>query len=864
MLVVGCSNPKLIANEQTQAKIKARLTERTWLPALPTRITPAQREAMEFLYAYMPVGDVADYPSELFVSGVDASIKAKEQMSWGKKVPEDLFLHFVLPLRVNNETLDTSRVTFYNELKDRVKGLSMKDAILEVNHWCHEKVVYTPSDSRTSSPSACVRSASGRCGEESTFTVSALRAVGIPARQIYTPRWAHTDDNHAWVEAWADGTWYYIGACEPEPVLNSGWFDAPVKRGLIMFTKVFGDYEGVEEQIAKTDGYTEINVTQNYAPVKKTYVKVTDTTGAAVADAEVIYTIYNYAEFFPAVRKKSDSVGIAFVSSGLGDMVVWAKKGEQFGYAKLDVRTMDTLNIVLDKTGKNGYNFITDITPPAEGVVDNGVTAEQRELNNKRWAQEDSIRGAYVSTFMPREASNALAVELGLDTTKVWNFISGSRGNHGAIVEFLKNTPKEQLPMAMELLGVISAKDLRDTPSEVLADHLSGAAQYSGRPFFAEYILNPRIDDELLTPYRETLASKEVDSVAQALVLFDSLTVADNLNPAKLAISPMGVERLKIADGKGAERYLIALLRSNGIAARREPITERLQYYDTLVKAWQPLLKQEQSVAIAKGKVNVVLEANNYINNPKFYTHFSIAKLNNGEYHPLDFSSSVAADMGEGVSYKSLFAKPLELEVGDYQLITGTRMADGSVLSRVDYFNVLAEKTTQVSMVMRESENKLQVIGNIDPEALYIPEGVSQAKSILSTTGRGYFILALMDAKKEPTTHMLRQMQNVKAKLEQWGRPIVLVLPNGEAMQGFNKGEFSTLPATVSYGDDRNGTTANMFKEMLKVKDMSKLPVLVVADSFGRVIYQSVGYNTSLGEHLSLIIDALNNGSVIE
>lgn len=76
----------------------------------------------------------------------------------------------------------------------------MYEAALEVNHWCHEKVAYRPSDSRTSSPLATVLSGYGRCGEESTFTVTALRSVGIPARQCYTPRWAHTDDNHAWVE----------------------------------------------------------------------------------------------------------------------------------------------------------------------------------------------------------------------------------------------------------------------------------------------------------------------------------------------------------------------------------------------------------------------------------------------------------------------------------------------------------------------------------------------------------------------------------------------------------------------------------------------------------------------------------------
>ena len=141
-------------------------------------------------------------------------------MPWGKSVPDREWRHFVLPVRVNNEDLDLSRPAFYDELKDRVKGLSMKEAILEVNHWCHEKVSYQPSDARTSSPLATVCNALGRCGEESTFTVAALRSVGIPARQVYTPRWAHTDDNHAWVEAWADGQWYFLGACEPEAVLD--------------------------------------------------------------------------------------------------------------------------------------------------------------------------------------------------------------------------------------------------------------------------------------------------------------------------------------------------------------------------------------------------------------------------------------------------------------------------------------------------------------------------------------------------------------------------------------------------------------------------------------------------------------------
>ena len=151
--------------------------------------------------------------------------------SWHcQEVPEDIFRHFVLPIRVNNENLDSSRWVFFMELKEKIKNLSMKDAALEVNHWCHEKVTYRGTDIRTSSPLATVKTAFGRCGEESTFTVAALRSVCIPARQCYTPRWAHGDDNHAWVEVWIDGKWHYIGACEPESDLDMAWFTEPAKR----------------------------------------------------------------------------------------------------------------------------------------------------------------------------------------------------------------------------------------------------------------------------------------------------------------------------------------------------------------------------------------------------------------------------------------------------------------------------------------------------------------------------------------------------------------------------------------------------------------------------------------------------------
>lgn len=848
----GCKSNDLIESADTRGKVAARLEERTWLPERTLEANAQEAQALDFLYAYMGMGDAVDFSEELYLDNVKSTLKAKAEMPWSTIVPNDLFLHFVLPVRVNNENLDVSRGEFYDELKDRVKGLSMEDAILEVNHWCHEKVVYTPSDSRTSSPSATVKSAYGRCGEESTFTVAALRAVGIPARQIYTPRWAHTDDNHAWVEAWANGKWYYIGACEPEPVLNCGWFDAPAKRGMLMFTKVFGDYASTEEVIDRTDGYTEINVTSNYAPVKSNAIKVVDESGNPVEGANVLYTIYNYAQFYPCVRKTTDNNGESSFSTGVGEFVVIANKDGKYGRAKVALNDAVT-TVVLDKKEGDVYSEIFDIVPPVELPVNNGITPEQRKANDIRFAQEDSIRGLYVATFMDEEASKAFADKMGLADGRVWSVISKCRGNYADIVEFVEKASDKAV--ALDFLEVISAKDLKDMSKEVMSNHLESSLQFKDKQFYKEYILNPRIDDEMVVAYRGELGGGL--SVEQILDKVSKIAIRAELNPAKLKITPVGVQKLNMADVPALERYAIASFRSNGVAARREPITEKPQYFDGEKWNYIPFPQIESAVVeVPKGELVVELQKNSFLDDPKFYTHFTLGKLKNGEFITINMSDLVA-DMGEGVSYKTVFDKPISLEEGTYQLITGTRLADGGVAVNSEVFKIEPAKQTNVKMVMRENTSKLQVIANCDPETLYVPSNSDEPKSILSTTGRGYFILAVIDAKKEPTTHFLRGLESIAPELNKWGRPIVLVLEDKSKLQHFNLAEFPNLPKTVSYGYDHDQKVIDMLYTMAKLDKNTQLPIVVVGDTFGRVVYKSTGYNTSVGQQLKNVLQQL-------
>ena len=829
------------------------------------QMTPEEREALTFMYAYMPIGDITDYSGDFYLKNIRSSFQARNEMPWGDSIPEDIFRHFVLPVRINNENLDESRMVFFDELKDRVKGLSLYDAVLEVNHWCHEKVIYTPSDGRTSSPLASVKTAYGRCGEESTFTVAALRSVGIPARQVYTPRWAHTDDNHAWVEAWVNGKWYFLGACEPEPVLNLGWFNGPAYRGMLMHTKVFGKYNGPEDVMERTDGYTEINVIDNYAPSAKAVITVTDANGKPVKDALVEFKIYNYAEFNSVARKKTDADGKCSLSAGKGDMLVWASKDGKFGYSKVSFGKDGEVTIALNKKPGDVETIALDIIPPVDGSIPAEVTPEQKEANAKRLLEEDAIRNKYVATFYTEEKAEALAKELGIDPMKTEDFMIGSRGNWMEIEKFLRETPAEKRTQAMALLDVVSAKDLRDTPASVLADHLNNTPAVQSE-WFNEYIMNPRVANEFLTPYKSFFAANIEPSLAkqavenpQALVdwVKNNVSINDALNAQRIPIMPMGVWKSRIADKGSRNIFFVAVARSLGIPARIEPVARKIQYFKD--NAWVDVDFEAAVQTTAKqGKVIASYQPIKALQDPKYYSHFTIAKvLPNGTLQTLNFERGGNVDMGLGDTWSGLLKKPLSMDEGNYMLVTGTRMANGSVLAEIEFFNVEADKTTPIQLEMRESKDEIQVIGNFNSENKFKRADNGEETSLLATTGRGYYIVALLGSRQEPTNHAMRDIAAVKKELEDWGRGIVLLFPDEKGYKNFDPKEIGDLPGTITYGLDIDGAIQKEMATAMKLQNANTLPIFLIADTFNRVVFVSQGYTIGLGEQLMKVIHKL-------
>ena len=823
-----------------------------------------EKQALQFLYQYMPLGDSVDYTEDYYRECIHYAFLAKEEMPWGASVPEREFKHFVVPVRVNNENLDRFRATYYEELKARVKDLSLYDAVLEVNHWCHEHVNYKGSDSRTSAPMATIKTSWGRCGEESTLLVTALRTVGIPARQVYTPRWAHCDDNHAWVEAWVDGNWHFLGACEPEPVLDLGWFNEPASRTLLLHTRVFGDYDGPEEVISRSANYTEINVVDNYGKTAKTTITVVDMDGKPQANLPVEFKIYNYAEFCTVVTKTTDENGQTWLTAGLGCMMAYAAKDGKFGFQVFKSGEQENVTITLDHEQGQSDTFEFDMVPPAPTSVLPEITAEMRAENDRRVAQEDALRNAYIKAC--KAAQDELIINTG--NKGLCRIYEKTWGNYQTIADFVEYAQsKQQEIKAVNLLQNISDKDLRDVTLDVLKDHfdytpdITSSAVSMPVEHYAQYILSPRISNEMLVPWRQTLTEffpKEEwmqyhDSPALLVNWVKSnINTNDDLNPQRYPISPLGVLKVRKADRHSRDIFFVAMARSLGVAAQINPVNGNVQYFDN---EWVNVdFEASEPTNAAQGYVDIHYYPTASVAEPKYYTHFSIKKFDGNSFHLLAYD---AKDPGidDGMML-STFDHPTPLDEGYYILTAGTRLEDGTALTHSEFFTIKAGETTDVSLVLRQPDNELHVIGSFFADSHFTDLETGEECNPKQLIKDNYFILGLLDQGSEPTTHAMQDIAAFRKDFEDSNLPIIFVFSDQEAYEKFKLKDFNALPTGIVYGLDDEGVIRDEIADGLHINTDNR-PVFIIANANSEVVFMKQGYTIGLGEQMLKILSLL-------
>ena len=563
-------------------------------------------------------------------------------------------------------------------------------------------------------------------------------------------------------------------------------------------------------------------------------------------------------------------------------MLVWASHEGRYGYSKASFGADNEISIVLDKRNPVAEfsKEVIDIVPPVEQVTLPEVTEEQRLRNEARKTQEDSIRIAYMNSFMTQESATAFVEENGLPIEAV-DYLVRSCGNHEVIKEFLVHNPsqnnsssasmsssREETPRRgnehpaqgralykINYLALLSDKDLRDVSLEVLDDQVTSGS-----------MMQMRVEDEMLVPYKrffqEQIPQADQDRFRKnpaELVKWcrDNLKIVDGPYAQRIAMSSVSVWKSRLADPRSRDIFFVNVAWSLGIEARKDGVTGKVQYQAQGQWVDVDFEAEEQAVSpVGNLIINYLPTAS--LDNPEYYSHFTISRIkDDGTTSLLSFDEG-QVDMGGGVSWRNTFKKGVALDAGTYLLVSGKRMASGKVLASAQVFSIAEGQTTTLDLQLREpSGQDVTVIGSFDSESRYLKDGTES--SVLATTGRGYFVVGVLGVGQEPTNHALRDIAKLKSDFNAWGKSIVLIFTDETQQRNFNTTEFGNLPSTVSYGVDINHQIQQQIVNNLHLSNASQLPLFIIADTFNRVVFVSQGYTIGLGEQLMEVIKKIEN-----
>lgn len=772
--------------------------------------------ACKYLYAFMPYSDIGNYPFEYFLDYAENGVWLWRNLPQVAAFPEEIYLNYVLFHRVNEEEIAPCRKFFREKIGQRIAEMPIKEAALEVNYWCAEEVTYQSSDDRTLSAISVYQRGNGRCGEESVFTVNALRSVGIPARQVYAPKWSHCDDNHAWVEIWCEGQWYFLGACEPEPVLNKGWFSSASSRAMLIHSRVF-DKRIPEGQVIGTEGtVTMLNELNRYGKTKKFCVHVIDESGNPVQGATLSFEVLNYSEYAKIAEMVTDDKGRAVLTTGFGSLHIWGsvRREGKWLYAGTQVQTMeeDCCEICLKafEEEKEGWKAVDLIAPTDAPINTIQLNAEQKKSGRERLQAANARREQKVRGWKNPECERFL-------------------------------TKDQENTYRKKLLKILTEKDRTDCKAEVLEEHLQDAMRFQGQMsdnIFVPYVLNPRVDDEVLAPYRRAIRGRFSEAEQQEFrhtpekiweYIDENISSHPENERTSVITTPAGCLKTGTGSGLSKKILFVAIARTFGIPARLNPVDGSMEYWNE--GEFLPVLKRNE----AQGTLILMQGATREWT---YFQNWSIAKLEEGSYHTLKLAQELFEDG----------RMALKLETGNYRILTANRLPNGNIFAYEYVFNILPQETKEMELKLREANLEDML------ENLSLPEFILRSESgclvnASDITKDGKQILMFLEEEKEPTEHILNELLEQKEAFKEVADRVTFVVREEEALQTATlERVLKNLPQIQIYYDDFSEIISVLGRRMYV--DPDKLPVILVTNGKLNGIYGTSGYNVGCGELL--------------
>lgn len=849
--------------------------------------TEEEAWVLMYLYGAMPLSDMLDYGAEVFLDYARHGVFLWKEGPYAGKVPERLFTNYVVYHRIHTEDIVDTRSFFYDKLKDTVAGKSMEEAAIAVNYWCAGEATYQTTDHRTVNPVTMFYSTAGRCGEEAPFAVTVLRSLGIPAREVFAPSWSHCDDNHAWTEVWCEGTWHFLGSCEPEENLDKGWFSGPASRAMMVQSEWFGPEEPEGQKVGIRGVSVGVNQLDTYARTAKLTVRVVDEQGKAVPGARVDFWVLNYSRFnrigTMITGTKEADCGMVRLTTGRGDLLVSAYKDGCYGERFASVsETGHECEITLSQDTRFQESCRDmDFHAPEELLKNEMVEEEKRAAAERKLQEQTEHRQQKKAGFYrEEEAERVLARFQGQDREELDRILHLACGNMGEIIRFLdwdfgeQAAALERLSGAdqwkLKVLKVLREKDYWDIDAGVLAEYCISAVPYAGsvpEEIFYQYLLNPRVADEPIRICRrellEYLGQEEGEKIRNyPPCLYQEIkrriiSLKDQ-EYAMLVTSSLGCLRGGIASTLSGQILCVNIYRSLGIPARLRHMDRCIEYYrDGVFWPAESLVKE------IGGKLVLQAEEPFQLTDRK---HWSISRMEAGSFFPI-FPGEIFSGKNSSGKMEETDVSELEIELkpGDYRIITSNRLPDGSQYARI--LDISLEKGEEKRVVLKQrpiSKEDMLDRRAIEDFELMTGEGRRRLHE-LAGSGRALFLW--LELTREPTEHILNE---IAEKGELFGRlqvPVYFVvkeeLSGKRAMFTPARGSITdptlakacaALPeAKVVYDDFGRQYEALAYQVH---RNPGKLPLAVITENGKESIYSDAGYNVGMADVLLSILAA--------
>lgn len=777
--------------------------------------SPKETTLLKYLYGNMPISDAVSYPFATFLSYAEHGVMLWEEGAFSKKIPEELFLPYVVYHRVNTEDICPCRSFFLDQTRGLLQEESMEETVKALNYWCAAQASYRASDDRTASPLTVFHSGYGRCGEESVFTVSVLRSAGIPARQIYVPRWSHCDDNHAWVEVWCDGIWKFLGACEPEEILNRGWFTSASSRAMITHTRFFGEFPVEKEEIIEKDVFVkELNQLERYGETEKVRVKVRDSRGIPVEQADVFVEVLNYSRFIKVARQQTDETGSCTFTLGKGSVRIYGEKDGKEASLLVNCKEQQEITLVLEESlpDYDWKNFV--VLAPADSEKNVMVlTKDQKQKGREGMAEAAARRMAR------KRESDEQKYE-----------------------KWMVHPEEERWKKA--LWDTLSLKDHLDFSPDVLQEHLEESMPYAGScpfPVFQEGILAPRISTEMLTPYkrkiREFFGREQRESFRKRpetiwTYVEEQIRSTDREYHA-IVTTPWECLKYRMGNRESKDLLFVAICRSLGIPARLSAQDGTKEYYQN----GQFCKVQEEQVPSGQVKLTFAKDG------PWIYEeNFSIVRKDG----PVDTVIHMEGGR-DGRETEQLLLAP-----GSYEIVVQNRLPNGNIYGRATRFTL--KKGEERSLYLEKQQARVEDMLEHIPLPLFTLKD-QQGREVPSShllPGKKQLLLWL-EVGQEPTEHILNEMTERAEEFSRIGSSIALIVKDRKDFQNRTVERLvRAMPELDTYTSCVE-EDCNLLGRRMYV-DPERLPLILVTDSQGRGIYAASGYRVGMAELLLKIL----------